>query len=81
MPTLFWAALAGSALLGSAIVVNMLFGRDLTRTREKIFGVQRLAGKTRKLNDAEKVRERQATIIMPTQPMENESRQTIRLGK
>jgi hypothetical protein len=81
MPTLFWAALAGSALLGSAIVVNMLFGRDLTRTREKIFGVQRLADNTRRLNDAEKVRERQATIIMPTESMENESRQAIRLGK
>jgi hypothetical protein len=52
MPSLFWAVLAGAALLGAAAIVNMLFGRDLTRTRTCMFAVKRLSESTRHFNDA-----------------------------
>ncbi len=71
MASLFWAALAGAALLGSALVVNLLFGRDLLRTRTNLFAVKRLSESTRRFNDAaiDKARESQpAPLPLPSPP-------------
>jgi hypothetical protein len=85
MSSLFWAVLAGAALLGAATVVNLLFGRDLARTRSKVLGVGRLLERTRRLNDAvvEKGQESRAGLVMPTStaPLENVTRRPLRLGE
>jgi hypothetical protein len=52
MPSLYWAILAGVGLLGGAAVLNGVLGRDLARTRDTIFAVQRLSKGLRRLNEA-----------------------------
>jgi hypothetical protein len=51
MPSFYWAIFAGVALLGAAAVINMMFGRDLTRTRVNLLAVQRLSAGIRRVND------------------------------
>jgi hypothetical protein len=51
MPSFYWAVFAGVALLGAAAVLNMMFGRDLTRTRANLLVVKRLSAGIRRVND------------------------------
>ncbi len=71
MPALFWAICSGIALLGAGAAVNILFGRDLARTRSNLLGVKRLSSGIRRLNEAalEKGRPTPAAVLPSPQPI------------
>jgi len=48
MPSLFWAVLAGTALLGGAVIVHLLSGRELARTRANLFDAMRFLESTKR---------------------------------
>lgn len=51
MPSPWWLVFAGVTLLALALVVTVLFGRDLAQTRVNLASLQRMLQNTRRLND------------------------------